>query len=50
MENKFKTGEKVIVNGYEGRIFRYYSEGMVEVRLESGLVCVPEHEIKKENI
>ena len=36
----FKVGDKVICNGYEGAIISWYSEGMVEVRLSRGSVCV----------
>ncbi len=37
----FKAGDKVITSGYLGVVVRFYSKGMVEVRLASGLVVVP---------
>ncbi|KVV07373.1 hypothetical protein WK77_16420 [Burkholderia ubonensis] len=37
----FEAGQRVVANGYPGAVKQMYSEGMVEVRLESGLVCVP---------
>lgn len=37
----FVPGQTVTCNGYPGTVVRLYSEGMVEVRLQSGLVCVP---------
>lgn len=46
MENT-KVGDKVICNGYTGTITRLceWSNSMVEVRLNSGLVCVDESEL-----
>jgi hypothetical protein len=41
MSTAFKDGQKVSTSGFLGTVVRMYSEGMVEVRLESGLVCVP---------
>ena len=37
----FNPGDPVIANGYPGTVVRMYSEGMVEVRLPGGLVCIP---------
>lgn len=37
----FEPGQRVVANGYPGAVKRMYTEGMVEVRLEAGLVCVP---------
>lgn len=47
MKKKFKKGDKVRVNGSEGRVLRYYSDKMIEVRLFDGFrhigdVCVDE--------
>lgn len=38
----FKKGDKVMCNGYEGRVISVldWSDSMIEVRLESGDVCV----------
>lgn len=33
-------GDKVICNGYEGAIESHYHNGMFNVRLQSGTVCV----------
>jgi hypothetical protein len=41
MSATFKAGQKVTTSGFPGIVVRMYSEGMVEVRLGSGLVCVP---------
>lgn len=46
-ESKFLPGDKVMANGHPGRIIRYYSEGMVEVRLQSGDICTDESEVIK---
>lgn len=51
---EFKRGDRVICNGYPGRVIQMYCEGMVEVRMESGVVCVsanfpdcyPDHEAR----
>ena len=49
---EYLTGDKVMCNGYEGRVECYYihpdreSCGMVNVRLRSGSVCVPASELK----
>ncbi|MEX3556207.1 MAG: hypothetical protein VB131_06395 [Burkholderia gladioli] len=37
----FEPGQRVIANGYPGAVKGMYTEGMVEVRLDAGLVCVP---------
>ncbi|WP_206146819.1 hypothetical protein [Burkholderia sp. Tr-20390] len=37
----FEPGQRVIANGYPGAVARMYTEGMVEVRLAAGLVCIP---------
>ena len=42
---KFQDGQLVTTSGYAGRVVRYYSTRMVEVMLESGLVCVDENDI-----
>lgn len=42
----FKCGDRVTTSGFAGRIIRQYSEGMYEVRLESGLCCVPTEDIR----
>lgn len=36
MARKFKRGDKVRLNGSEGRVLRYYSDKMIEVRLFDG--------------
>lgn len=36
----FAPGQAVTCNGYPGTVKRMYSEGMVEVRVPGGLVCV----------
>jgi len=41
----FQTGQLVICNGYPGAIIREYCEGMYEVRLDRGDVCVDVSEI-----
>ena len=37
----FERGDQVMCNGFAGVVMRQYSAGMFEVRLASGLVCVP---------
>ena len=37
---KFEPGQAVVCNGYPGTVAGMYSEGMVEVRVPGGLVCV----------
>lgn len=40
--NKFEIGQKVTFNGgFPGTVVRYYSPGMIEVRGQSGLCCIP---------
>lgn len=47
MENTFKPGDKVTFNGgFHGTVIRMYSEGMVEIRGESGSVCIPVEDAK----
>lgn len=46
MAKKFSKGDKVLCNGYEGRIIREYPVGMYEVRLPGGVVCVDAYEIE----
>lgn len=41
----FQTGQKVTTSGFKGVVVRMYSAGMVEVRLASGLVCVPASDV-----
>lgn len=43
----FKPGQKVTTSGFPGRIVRMYSPGMVEVRLASGVCCVPVEDVKR---
>lgn len=38
---KFQPGDKVVGDGYRGAVIGMYSEGMVEVRLPGGAVCIP---------
>lgn len=35
-------GDRVTTSGYPGTVIRRYSAGMVEVRLASGVCCVPD--------
>ena len=37
---KEKAGDLVTYSGYEGVVIRHYYEGMFEVRLDSGDICV----------
>lgn len=40
---KFRRGQRVRFNGgYLGTVLGYYSEGMIEVRNESGTCCICE--------
>ncbi len=41
----FKPGQPVTTSGYPGTVVRMYSEGMVEVRLASGVCCVPVRDV-----
>jgi hypothetical protein len=50
--HNFKVGQLVICNGYEGRIMKICTgqlDGMAEVRLPGGLVCVGISELKMQN-
>ena len=47
--NSYKPGDKVTTSGFPGVVVRMYSEGMVEVRLASGLVCVAVCDVVPEN-
>lgn len=47
---KFIVGQKVTTSGFPGVIVRQYSEGLYEVRLGSGMVCVDQGDIKAESI
>lgn len=42
---KFKVGQNVTTSGFAGTIVREYCEGMWEVRLNRGIVCVSESDI-----
>ena len=44
-QTKFQAGQQVTTSGFPGSVVRYYTEGMIEVRLQSGLVCVPERDV-----
>lgn len=51
MDNKrtFSPGDHVIFNGvYPGTVIRYYSEGMIEIQGERGMVCIPEEDARPE--
>lgn len=40
---KFQIGQRVKFNGgFPGVVVRYYSERMIEVRGDRGMVCIPE--------
>jgi hypothetical protein len=41
----YTTGQRVEVNGFEGRVLCEYMPGMWEVRLERGDVCVSWDEV-----
>ena len=48
----FTAGQKVLCNGYEGRVMKIcvgQLEGMAEVRVPGGLVCVGISELKMQN-
>lgn len=52
MTNKFKEGQKVICNGHEGVIRTMHVgqlEGMADVRLDRGVVCVSIDDLLLEN-
>jgi len=40
-----KAGQKVTTSGFAGTIVRQYCDGMWEVRLNRGIVCVSESDI-----
>jgi hypothetical protein len=42
---KFKVGQKVTTSGFAGTIVREYCDGMWEVRLNRGTVCVSQSDI-----
>lgn len=44
--SSFVYGQRVTTSGFPGTIERSYSKGMVEVRLPSGLVCVPVEDVE----
>lgn len=46
----FYENEKVTTSGFAGRVVRMYSEGMVEVRLESGMVCVAVEDVIRNSL
>ena len=43
----FQVGEAVTLSGFAGNISRHYCEGMWEVRLDRGVVCVSGTDIKR---
>lgn len=43
----FKPGQRVAYSGFPGVILRHYSEGMWEVRIKSGDVCVSGADIRE---
>ena len=46
-QTKFQAGQRVTFNGgFHGVVVRYYSEGMIEVRGDRGMVCIPEQDAK----
>lgn len=45
----FAKGQPVTTSGFPGTIVRHYSEGMWEVRLASGVVCVSGADIKAQS-
>lgn len=42
----FFPGQHVTTSGFPGRVIRMYSAGMVEVRLASGVCCVPAEDVE----
>lgn len=46
--NGFKVGDKVMCNGYEGRVTELcgWSDSLIEVRLDAGGVCVDSKDSK----
>ena len=52
MTNQFKEGDKVICNGFPGVIRTMHVgqlEGMADIRLDRGVVCVPLYDLAFEN-
>lgn len=47
-QGRYSKGDRVTTSGYLGTFVRYYSEGMAEIMLESGLVCVPVGDVREE--
>ena len=47
--NGLKVGDKVMCNGYEGRVIRLceWSDALIEVRVPGGEVCVDSIEVEK---
>lgn len=43
---RYKQGDKVRVNGYDGAIVRHYAGRMYEVRLPGGVACICESDIE----
>lgn len=41
---ELQRGQKVFCNGYPGTVMRHYYQGMYEIRLPGGEVCVGESE------
>ena len=42
---RFKKGDRVKANGYEGVVLGYYAERIIEVRLASGVIATGDNEI-----
>ena len=45
MKTEIKLGQKVKVNGYEGKVYAFFM-GMVVVKLERGEVCVDPSDVE----
>lgn len=43
---RYKQGDKVRANGYDGTIVRHYDGHMYEVRLPGGVACICESDIE----
>lgn len=43
---RYKQGDKVLANGYDGVIVRHYDGNMYEVRLPGGVACIDQSDIK----
>lgn len=39
--NKLTSGTKGTTSGFLATFIRYYSEGMIEVRVPGGITCIP---------